>query len=59
MTHFILMDAGIGNFVFLIVGPVLIGFILGAIYLIIRSIRVIHRELKNEKENENGENSQS
>ena len=49
MTHFILLDAGLGNFVFLIVGPALIGFVLGGIYLIARSIRIIRRELKNEE----------
>ncbi len=58
MNHFILMDAGIGNLVFLFVAPMVIGFILGGVYLIVRSIRIINRELKNEQEKENDENIQ-
>ena len=59
MDHFILMDAGLGNLVVFVVGPIFVGFILGALYLIIKSIRVIRRELKNEKSSETENNEQS
>lgn len=59
MNHFILMDAGLGNFVVFVVGPIFVGFLLGALYLIIKSIRVIRRELKNEKASEKETNEQS
>ncbi len=59
MNHFILMDAGLGNFVVFVVGPIFVGFLLGALYLIIKSIRVIRRELKNEKASEKENNEQS
>ncbi|MBO4909617.1 MAG: hypothetical protein J6I66_02825 [Lachnospiraceae bacterium] len=59
MNHFILMDAGIGNFVVFIVGPIFVGFLIGALYLTVKSILVIRRELKNEKASEKENNEQS
>ncbi len=58
MDHFILMDAGLGNFVVFVVGPIFAGFVIGALYLIIKSIIVIRRELKNEKAYDNENNEQ-
>jgi hypothetical protein len=52
------MDAGLGNFVVFVVGPIFAGFVIGALYLIIKSIIVIRRELKNEKAYDNENNEQ-